>query len=66
MSAFLVLPSAAATWTPLRESATSMLVCASLNLRPPATSRKFAAEEAAGRAADAAGVALGEHDGRAS
>ena len=37
MSAFFVLPSAAATWTPLRESATSMLVCASLNFRPPAT-----------------------------
>ena len=36
MSAFLVLPSAAATWMPLRASATSMLVCASLNLRPPA------------------------------
>ena len=33
----MVLPSAAATCTPLRASASSMLVCASLNLRPPAT-----------------------------
>ena len=32
-----MLPSADATCTPLRESATSMLVWASLNLTPPAT-----------------------------
>ena len=43
MSAFFVLPSAAATCTPLRESATSMLVCASLNLMPPATALTTAA-----------------------
>ena len=40
MSAFFVLPSAAATCTLLRASATSMLVCASLNFNPPAMRRR--------------------------
>ena len=50
---------------PERESTSSMLVSACLNLRPPAiapiAAAAAAAEQAAERAADAAGVVLAEH-----
>src|SRR5262245_33261799 len=68
-SALLALPSAAATWMPERASASSMLVCASLNLSPPAAAPKM--RPAVPRwpprppmAAHAARIVLGEDDSR--
>ena len=65
-SAFSALPCAAATCMPERVSASSMLVSACLNLRPPVDAGQGAAAVAAEQpgegAADAAGVVLAEHD----